>query len=117
MNGSSRKSMPAPFLDAFKRYWLSGLVLGPSYFVLMLLSEQFIPHPATLFPAAAIALAGLFLTSLRLWPVVYVAALAGSALAGFPLLFLILSPIAQTLQAVVGAYLLRKTNIDPLFRR
>lgn len=92
-------------------------ILGISFLVVMWLSEKLIAHPATLFPASAIALAGLFLEGIELWPVIYFAALIGYFLLGVPTIFLLILPIAQALQAVVGAYLLQQAKIDPLFRR
>jgi signal transduction histidine kinase len=43
--------------------------------------------------------------------------LIGGLLVDYPLLFLVLLPVAQVVQAVAGAYILRKADIDPLFRR
>ncbi len=105
------------FMDVYRRNWKVAILLALSYFLLMWLSEEFIPHPATLFPASGIALGTLFFTGLELWPIVFAASFLGSLLAGFPPLFLFLVPFSQTLQAVGGAYLLRKTKVDPLFRR
>lgn len=104
-------------MSFYKRRWPGAILLGISYLALMWLSERYIPHPATLFPASAIALSALFLVGIELWPLVLVATVLGGFLAGFPLLFLILIPIGQTLQAVAGAYLMRLAKIDPLFRR
>ena len=99
-----------------KRQWKSALFLGISYLVLMWLSETYIPHPATLFPASAVALSVLFLEGIELWPVVLIASFIGSLLVHLPLLYIFVSPISQTIQAIFGAYLLRKAKIDPLFR-
>lgn len=106
---------PHPFFTPH-RITVGGL-LAASYIAAMWLSETYVPHPAALFPASAIALSALFLEGIEFWPVVYIAALIGSLLASFPLVFLIIMPIAQTLQAVAGAYILRKAKLDPLFSR
>ena len=100
-----------------KRQWRAALFLGLSYLALMWISETYIPHPATLFPASAVALSVLFLEGIELWPVVLIASFVGSLLVVTPILFVFISPIAQTLQAIFGAYLLRQAKIDPLFRR
>ena len=72
------------------------------------------PSVAQLHPATAIAIALLFFTGMSWWTGVYIAALAACALAGLPILQLLLDPIAITLQAVAGTYLLDRARIDPL---
>ena len=88
-----------------------------AYLILMLCSEKFIPHPAILFPASAIALCALFFQGVEFWPFVFGAALLGSLASGLPIEYLLAVPISQTLQAVFGAYALRRVNFDPLFRQ
>ena len=105
------------FIALQPRHFRVAILLGVSFLVVMWLSERFIPHPATLFPASAIALSVLFLQGIEFWPVVYLTALIGYLLLGVQPVFIIILPIAQALQAVVGAYLLRKAQIDPLLRR
>ena len=89
------------------------LILYIAFFVL---SALFLPASAHLYPATAVALAVLFFGGLRLWPVVYLTALLAAILSGMTGLPLLLLPVAVTLQAVSGAYLILKANIDPLFR-
>ena len=88
-----------------------------SYLIVYELSVYFFPASAQFHPAAPIALAALFFGGLRLWPAVYVTALFAALVAGMPLFSLLAGPAAVTLQAIVGAYLLRRGQIDPLFRR
>jgi signal transduction histidine kinase len=107
----------ASFLGLDSRQWQLGVVLALAYLACMGLSEVYLAHPSTLFPASGVALSMLFLEGIELWPFVYLAALLGSFLAGYPLSAIVLMPIAQTLQAVIGAYLLHRGRIDPLFRR
>ncbi len=88
-----------------------------SYIGISWLTGLFIPQPAILFPATALALVVLFLEGLWLWPVAYLAALLSYFILDAPPLVLSVLPIAQTVQVALGAYLLRKEKIDPLFRR
>jgi signal transduction histidine kinase/CheY-like chemotaxis protein len=105
------------FLGLRPRQWIAAFLLAISYLLLMWLSEHLIPHPSSFFPSSALALSVLFLEGIELWPIVYCIALIGSYFAGYPLVFLFIIPIAQTLQAILGAYLLQKGKVDPLFRR
>ncbi len=104
-------------LDFYKHHWKSALLFGVTYLALMRASEVFIPHPATLFPASALAIATLFLAGLELWPVICVATLLGEFLGNAPLAAILIMPIAYTLQAVIGAGLMQSAKIDPLFRK
>jgi signal transduction histidine kinase/CheY-like chemotaxis protein len=88
-----------------------------AYLVLSWISQSLLLHPSTLFPASAVALATLFLEGLTLWPAIYIAALLGQIIGGAPLAFILIMPIAQTLQAAAGAFLMRRGGLDPLFRR
>ncbi len=76
-----------------------------------------LPEGLMLFPSSAIALAGLFFGGVRLWPVVFIATLIGGMVGELPLPSLIMFTVGQTIQAVIGAYLLRSARVDPLFRR
>jgi signal transduction histidine kinase/CheY-like chemotaxis protein len=100
-----------------RRQWKAALFLGVLYFFLMWLSEEFVPHPATLFPASAVAISILFLEGIELWPIVFLSSLIGSVLFKFPGIFLFIQPFSQTLQAIAGAYLLKKAGVDPIFRK
>ena len=86
------------------------------FFTVFVLSALFLPASAHLFPATAIALAVLFFGRLRLWPAVYGTALVATTFSGMTGLPLLLVPVAVTLQAIAGAYLITKADADPLFR-
>jgi signal transduction histidine kinase/CheY-like chemotaxis protein len=88
-----------------------------AYVVVYELTARFLPASATLHPANAFVLAALFFGGTRLFPFVYMAALIAAVLAGIPVLTIAIGPIAVTLQAVMGAYLLNRAGVDPLFRR
>ena len=105
------------FLDFYKNHWKSAVVLGVLYLALMRASELLIAHPATLFPASALAVAVLFLVGLELWPIVYIATLIGEFFAHAPLVFVLVMPVAYTIQSTLGAGLMRSAKIDPLFRK
>jgi signal transduction histidine kinase/CheY-like chemotaxis protein len=113
--------MPASIPRNFRLYgnyrWqVSGLLLI-SYFAIYMLTARFLPSSAALHPANAFLLAALFFGGIRLWPAVYVTAFVTALVAGIPALSLALGPLSVTLQALLGAYLLDKARIDPLFRR
>lgn len=77
---------------------------------------DFFAVPYELNPAHAISIAALFFGGLRLWPVVLFAAVIAGGLAGAEPLVILLSSVSSVLQAVVGAYLLRRWKVDPIFR-
>jgi signal transduction histidine kinase/CheY-like chemotaxis protein len=108
--------LPLPFPGS-KRIWRGGVLLFVSYLAATRLSTALFTAPAVIFPAAGIALAGLALEGLVLWPFVFLASLAGYLLNGSSLTTLAIMPIAHTLQAAIGAVLLRRASIDPLFRK
>ncbi|HYF13359.1 MAG TPA: ATP-binding protein, partial [Candidatus Paceibacterota bacterium] len=96
-------------------------IAGGSLFLALLIANQagitLFTAPAVIVPGAGIALAGLVLGGLKLWPFVYAANLIVLIVNGAPSLSMIVLPIAQTIQPVVGAYLLEKLEFDPLMRR
>ncbi len=100
-----------------QREWQVGSLLFTGFLAVSLLRASIIPTDTFLFPAAAVAMAGLFFGGLRLWPFVLLAAGASAAFEGLSLPLLALLPIAHTVQAVAGAYFLRSAHVDPLFRR
>ena len=113
------RSIPAEF----RRYagnnhpWRTAAILLLAYLVVYELAAYLLPDSVELHPATALALVTLFFGGIRLWPAVFLTALVGAVLAQLPILSIIAVPIAVTLQAVAGAYLLDSTRIDPLFRR
>ena len=70
--------------------------------------------PALIWPAAGIALGVLFLGGINLWPAIFIGALAASLFQGVPLGAAILLAIGITIENIVGAYILLKTNFSPL---
>ncbi len=105
------------FLRYSRRQWMVSVYGGVLFVVLMWLSERYIPHPSTLFPASAVALSLLFLEGLELWPIIFLASLVGGILSGLPLMFIGIQVVSQTSLALLGAWVLRKAKVDPIFRR
>ncbi|HRH24408.1 MAG TPA: ATP-binding protein [Candidatus Paceibacterota bacterium] len=99
------------------RQWRAGILLLVAYVAATRLSAAAFAAPGLIFPASGFALGGLFLEGFALWPFVFVASLIGYVLSGASPVYLLFLPIAHTLQAVLGAYLLRTFKLDPLFRR
>lgn len=81
------------------------------------IAAYLLPPGSYLYPTSAVALTALFFCGIRLWPPVFAALLLANFLADVPAPLLYVLPAAQTLQAVIGAHLLKKAHIDPLFRR
>jgi signal transduction histidine kinase len=100
-----------------KHEWRIAAILLGLYVIVSVLSALFVPASAELYPGYAVALCFLYFGGLRLWPFLYAAALVVSFSLHTPALFLLVIPIATTLQAFVGAFLLKHAHIDPLFRR
>lgn len=71
--------------------------------------------PALLWPASGIAIAGIVLGGYVLWPAVFLGALVHQVLYGGPLLFVLALAIANTLQPIVAAWLLRKAGFRGSF--
>lgn len=99
------------------RQWVVSIVLFFAYLGAAQLSIQLFTSPAVIVPTAGIALAGLVLEGITLWPALYAAAFLSLLLNGSSIPYLVALPFAQTLQAIVGAYLLQKVGFDPLIRR
>lgn len=113
----TKDSKPSLFRPYSRHEWQIAGTLFVSYLAVSTVAAHYVPAPAELYPAAAIALCALYFGGLRLFPVVYFAALISGVLAGIASPLLIVLPAAITLQAIAGASMLRKLNIDPLFRR
>lgn len=71
--------------------------------------------PALLWPASGIAIAGIVLGGYALWPAVFLGALVHQILYGGPLLLAVALVIANTLQPVVAAWLLKKAGFRDSF--
>jgi signal transduction histidine kinase/CheY-like chemotaxis protein len=100
-----------------QRQKVSGALLFVSYFALAYFGSKLFVSPAVIVPAAGVALAGLVLEGVTLWPAIYAAALLLGILSGYSLPSLIFIPLAQTLQPMVGALILKDLGFDPLLRR
>jgi len=100
-----------------KRQARAGVLLFVAFLAATRISGALLVAPALIFPAAGIAIGGLFLESVFLWPFVYLAALTGYFLDGAPLLSLLLMPVAYTLMAVSGTVILKRIGVDPILRR
>ncbi len=92
-------------------------VLALSYLAVFFASTALVEPFAQLYPASAVAFSVLFFGGARIFPALYLAALVGELIVHAPLSFVIVMPIAITLQALVGAWILRACRLDPLFRR
>ena len=100
-----------------RRQYIGGGILFLSYFVAAQLGAMLFTAPAVIYPAAGIALAGLVLEGVALWPAIFFAALLNYALSGSAVGYVLLLPLAYTLQAVAGAVILKQFQFDPLLRR
>ena len=72
---------------------------------------------SAVWPPTGIALAALSLRGLRLWPAVFVAAFAVNATTGIPIWSAGLIALGNTLEAVIGAALLRRLRFDSRIER
>ncbi len=104
-------------LPLSERQWRAGVLLFVSYIAATRLSAFVFSAPGLIFPASGFALGGIFLEGYALWPFVFAASIVGYVLSGASPLYLLFLPAAHTLQAVIGAYILRKFGLDPLFRK
>ncbi len=96
-----------------KREWRIAVVLFVSYVAVSYATLYYLPASTGLRPAIAVALVALFFGGLRLWPVVYLAALASAFVTGALPLLIIIVPISVAVQATLGAYLLRRARSSP----
>jgi diguanylate cyclase (GGDEF)-like protein/PAS domain S-box-containing protein len=100
-------------LSLFKNDWVKGALLALIYFVASILGRMLaLPgHTETVFwPPAGIALAVLLLYGYRFWPGVFIGALCANAVVGLPWLAVLGMSVGSTLGALLGTYLLRKSN-------
>ena len=100
-----------------RKEWRIAALIFLGYYVAYGITQLSLPLYAAAYPAAAVALAGLFFGGLRLWPIVFFTSLISGFAFGVPYESLMTVAIADTLQAAAGAWLLRKAKIDPLFRK
>ncbi len=112
----TRDSISSTHIYSKHQFKVAGLLLV-SYVAIALLASHFFPAEAGFNPASAIALSSLYFGGLRLWPVVYLAAVIFQGLVGAPSELMWTMPVIEVLQATAGSYLLHAARIDPLFRR
>lgn len=100
------------------REWRHLVFLCVTYVAAAQLGTWLFVSPAVLSPAPAIALAGLFLGGLRLWPAIFAGVIIQGLLTGHvSSIFFLLYPLGTTVQALLGAYLLMRFKYDPVLRR
>ncbi len=105
------------FFPLNKHEWRLTGILFLVYFLVAIFTARFIPDITALNPAYAIGIGALFFGGLRLWLAVYAAALLTAIVSGAAPIVLFFAPLIAVLQSTVGAYLLRHSGIDPIFRR
>ncbi len=111
-----RALLPGPLP---RRQRVTAVILFFAYLIAAQIGINLFTSPAVIVPSAGLALAALALEGVALWPAIYAAALASLILNGSHTLsfYLIILPISQTLQPVVGALILKKLGFDPKLRR
>jgi signal transduction histidine kinase len=100
-----------------KRQLRAGVLLFVAFLAAVRITDALPVAPAVIYPAAGIAVGGLFLEGVFLWPFVYAAAFVGYFLTGAPLLTLLLMPLAHSIAGIVGARILKRLEVDPILRR
>lgn len=100
------------------RQWIAGIILFFVYFFASIFGARAFTPPAVISAAAGIALAGLVLEGVTLWPAIYLGALVAyffNHSGNIQFFVLVLLPAAQTVQAIIGVVLLKKLGFDPMF--
>jgi signal transduction histidine kinase len=103
-----------------ERQWAAGLILFFACLLTDIIASRFFLPPAVIPITAGVALAGLVLEGVGLWPAIYISSVLSYLFdhAGNVQSFvLIILPIAQTLQPVIGALLLKKLMFDPMLNQ
>jgi len=107
----------ARFLPSSRREWLIALVIFSAFVASSQLGRFLFTSPAVISPTAGVALAGMVLGGIVMWPAIFLASLVNGMINGASWISLFGFPVINTLQAVAGAYLLKKAGFDPLFGR
>lgn len=97
-------------------HWGRVAALGGCYFAFALFGLQFDPigdFASLVWPPSGIALAALFLFGFELWPGIFLGAFFANSFNGAPVFAAAGIGLGSTLEAVIGAYLLRRVG----FRR
>lgn len=107
----------AQYLPSGKREWLQALVIFAAFLAASQLGRYLFTSPAVISPAHGVGLASLVLGGLAMWPAVFLASLSHQLIIGASWISLIGFPIVNTIQAFVGAYVLKKVGFDGLLGR
>jgi signal transduction histidine kinase len=107
----------AGYLPSTRREWIIALVIFSAFLASSHLGRYLFTSPAVISPTAGVAMAGMVLGGIVMWPAVFFASLASGLINGSSWISLIGFPLVNTLQAIAGAYLLKKAGFDPLFGR
>ncbi|HVS79480.1 MAG TPA: hypothetical protein VHF05_00710, partial [Candidatus Paceibacterota bacterium] len=105
------------FPSLTRRQRVIGLLLFFAYIGATILGIQSFVAPAILTPTSGIALAGLVIGGIELWPMVFLAAVAAYMFYGSTWVTILFMSVGVTLQAVIGAYALKKLSFNPSFER
>src|ERR1044072_2384118 len=109
--------MASVSINAYRGKFLVALFLFVVYLVAVrfasVLYREGGSAPAIIFPAAGIAIAGLFLGGYGLWAVIALASLVNSLVAGTAPFNAAAVAAGSVLQALAGAYLLKHLHFDP----
>ncbi len=97
--------------------WRTAGIMSVAYLMVYVATSHYIPAFTQLNPAPVILLVGLYFGGVRLWPVATILAFLAGNLAGAPFTSLPLIALTQVIPAAMGAFLLRRAPLDPLFRR
>lgn len=98
-------------------HYAKGAILFIAYLLSAQVGAALFTAPAVLSPASGVALAGLILGGISLWPAILFAALVNNIINGSSILVTVLMPFVHVLQAVAGAYILQKLKFDPRLGR
>ena len=104
-----------PWLYAAKVVALAGVYYGAAKLGLELAFET--PSVTAVWPPTGIALAALVLGGYRLWPGVALGAFLANSWTGVPVYAVLGIAAGNTLEAVVGTYLLRRVGFRPSLER
>lgn len=105
---------------SFGRNLLRGSILFAALFGFSLIFSNIYfaaNSPAVIGPIPGIALAGILLGGSALWPAVALATFAHQLVSGSSLLLAVGLALANTLQAVIGSWLLRRFDFNTFFSR
>jgi len=99
------------------REWASGAVLVVAYLASSQLAAVYGGAPVIFHIATAVSISVLFFNGLRLWWMVWLAALITGYFMSARPTELVFIPIGETLVAVIAASTLARLSLDPIFRK